>query len=200
MAMRFVNDIPVRPREEQKPAARVTRSGRACAVKGCGHPGDYRAPLSPHRLEDYQWLCLNHVREHNTTWDFFAGMSATEVEHYIKGNITGHRPTWTMGEKTARLKPAPFEQAKDPFRVFRDGPGFSRARRAEPASGVSKLQRDALEALDLEEGACLADVKARYKELVKRFHPDANGGDRSCEDRLKRVIRAYRTLRASKLA
>ena len=37
-------------------------------------------------------------------------------------------------------------------------------------------------------------IKARYKELVKRLHPDANGGDRSSETRLQDVIVAYKTL------
>jgi curved DNA-binding protein CbpA len=40
-----------------------------------------------------------------------------------------------------------------------------------------------------------AAIKVRYKELVKRFHPDANGGDRTNEDRLKTVNQAYATLR-----
>jgi hypothetical protein len=201
-SMRFVHDIPVRPRGRgtTRQARGPAPSGRVCAVKGCADPGEYRAPISPHRVEDYQWLCLNHVREHNTAWNFFRDMSADEVEHYIKGNVTGHRPTWNLGEKTARVRNSAFEHTRDPFRVFGAGPGFSQARRPETPSPYSRLQRDALEALDLDEGACLADVKARYKELVKRFHPDANGGDRSCEDRLKRVIRAYRTLRASNFA
>jgi DnaJ-class molecular chaperone len=45
----------------------------------------------------------------------------------------------------------------------------------------------------------LHQIKARYKELVKRFHPDANGGDRGAEERLKQVIKAYGVLRASGL-
>jgi DnaJ-class molecular chaperone len=59
---------------------------------------------------------------------------------------------------------------------------------------------DALDALGLEEAATLSQVKARYKELVKRFHPDTNGGDRGKEERLKQVIRAYGHLRASGFA
>ncbi len=41
----------------------------------------------------------------------------------------------------------------------------------------------------------LATVKARYKELVKRYHPDANGGDNSAEDRLKGINLAYSVLK-----
>ena len=53
--------------------------------------------------------------------------------------------------------------------------------------------------LHLAHGATLIEIKARYKELVKRFHPDANGGDRGAEERLKQVIKAYGVLRASGL-
>ncbi|MCC2100522.1 MAG: DnaJ domain-containing protein, partial [Hyphomicrobiales bacterium] len=51
----------------------------------------------------------------------------------------------------------------------------------------------------LDETADPAAIKARYKELVKRLHPDANGGDRSSEDKLREIIRAYNYLRTAKI-
>jgi DnaJ-class molecular chaperone len=62
---------------------------------------------------------------------------------------------------------------------------------------LTRLQRQAFDILDLEPSVTLNEIKARYKELVKRFHPDANGGDRGTEERLKQVIKAYGVLRAS---
>ena len=173
---------------------------RACAIEGCPGRGEYRAPKSRDRLDDYQWLCLNHVRAHNMSWDFFAGMSDEEVARYIAGNATGHRPTWTLGEKTARTGATFSGPFRDAFGLFGRSGSYRDVPPAEGRRPVSRLQRDALSALDLEDDASLNDVKARYKELVKRFHPDANGGDRSCEEQLKRVIRAYRTLKASNFA
>jgi hypothetical protein len=198
---RFVYDIPVKPRETlRREALRL----RACAITGCPDRGEYRAPKSRDRLDDYQWLCLNHVRAHNMSWDYFRGMSEAEVASYIQGNLTGHRPTWALGEKTAQ-SPAGGRHTfrgpiRDGFGVFGGDAGAARGGQDAPGRHRSRLQRDALAALDLEEDASLNEVKARYKELVKRFHPDANGGDRSCEDQLKRVIRAYRTLKASNFA
>ena len=61
------------------------------------------------------------------------------------------------------------------------------------------MQIRALELLNLDASATLHEIKARYKELVKRFHPDANGGDRGAEERLKQVIKAYGVLRAAGL-
>ena len=73
-------------------------------------------------------------------------------------------------------------------------PGSRRAARP-----LTPPQARAFDVLNLEPNASLHQIKARYKELVKRFHPDANGGDRGAEERLKRVIQAYGVLRASGL-
>ncbi|MEY9882522.1 curved DNA-binding protein CbpA [Bradyrhizobium sp. USDA 328] len=43
--------------------------------------------------------------------------------------------------------------------------------------------------------ATLGDIKARYRAMVKRHHPDANGGDRSTEQRLVEIIKAYHYLK-----
>jgi DnaJ-class molecular chaperone len=50
--------------------------------------------------------------------------------------------------------------------------------------------------LGLDGTATPAEVKARYKLLVKRHHPDANGGDRSLEERLREIIQAYSYLKS----
>jgi DnaJ-class molecular chaperone len=60
---------------------------------------------------------------------------------------------------------------------------------------MSNPTRKALHALGLEEGAGGAEIKARFKELVKRHHPDANGGDRASEDQLRAIIEAYNYLK-----
>ena len=61
------------------------------------------------------------------------------------------------------------------------------------------LALKALITLELDGQATQAKIKARYKDLVKRHHPDANGGDRSSEDKLREIIQAYNYLRANKL-
>ena len=61
---------------------------------------------------------------------------------------------------------------------------------------VALLERKALNALGLETDANATDIKAKFKVLVKRHHPDANGGDRSCEDRLREIIQAYNYLKS----
>ena len=70
--------------------------------------------------------------------------------------------------------------------------------RQDGAAGVDvrNAERKALHALGLESDANATDIKAKFKVLVKRHHPDANGGDRSCEDRLREIIQAYNYLKS----
>jgi DnaJ-class molecular chaperone len=64
---------------------------------------------------------------------------------------------------------------------------------------LKTLEAKAMETLGLEMNASGEAIKARYKELVKRHHPDANGGDRGSEDRFRDVLQAYRVLKQAGL-
>jgi DnaJ-domain-containing protein 1 len=61
---------------------------------------------------------------------------------------------------------------------------------------IRNAERKALDVLGLEADANTQDIKVRFKVLVKRHHPDANGGDRSSEDRLRAIIEAYNYLKS----
>ncbi len=202
--MKFTRDIDkirIRRRTE-----RLTEPvTHACNWDGCEDPAPHRAPKSPERLREYYWFCGDHVREYNRTWNFFAGMSAGEVEHYIKGNITGHRPTWSASQGNPNLHNTSMTgrgksalNRGDRFNLFGD-PSDPAARQnpQAPARKWPPLVREAFICMDLEETATLKEIKLRYKELVKRFHPDAHGGDRATEGQLKQVIQAYNRLKAS---
>ena len=199
---RFGYDIRINPERPQ------TRPGtaRPCAISGCREPAESKVPKRRENLEDRHWLCRGHLREHNASWNFFAGMAPDEIERYCRESITGHRPTWPLGKRAARpvgdSEPAHATgwayHFEDGFAVFEEAAEPSRA--SAPKRRLSRSQLDALTVLNLEEDATLHDVKARYKELVKRFHPDANGGDRGTEERLRQVIKAYGHLRATGFA
>jgi hypothetical protein len=130
-------------------------------------------------------------------------MNPDDVARYQKDALTGHRPTWKMGANSGAKKgEGDFDAAADPFHVFselngrgrwRPGPG---AQQAKPETRkVMNAERKALQVMGLGAGATLDDVKAKYKALVKQHHPDANGGDRSTEDRLIEIIKAYNYLK-----
>jgi DnaJ-domain-containing protein 1 len=123
-------------------------------------------------------------------------MSENEIEAFRDAAITGHRPTWPLGKRAARSRhgQGPYTY-DDRYGMFGDAAEKPRP----PKRHITGLQERALDVLNLDATATLHQIKARYKELVKRFHPDANGGDRGAEERLKQVIKAYGVLRASGL-
>jgi len=194
---RYKADIRIKPDE---PRAKPEHTNlRPCAKPGCEGEGGYKVTRSRERLGEYMWLCLEHAREHNEAWDFFRGMDEKDIESFRNDAITGHRPTWPLGKRAARMQ-NPFGNAQftDTYGTFeKDADSAPEVRR--PERTLTRLQIQALDSLRLPHGATLIEIKARYKELVKRFHPDANGGDRGAEERLKQVIKAYGVLRASGL-
>jgi hypothetical protein len=210
-------DIRVRPPSEEEDAraedVHALKPGeRSCDHAGCRTAATTRAPKSRHLMNEHYWFCQRHAAEYNKQWDFFAGMSEGEIRKAQEERITGERPTWDMraSNRSREAAAAAGRQDKagafnfaDPFGVF--GAARARAERASAAAEAAerrlgKLERNALADLDLQAGADAAAIKARYIDLVKRCHPDTNGGDRSAEHKLQRVIKAYKTLQKAKLA
>ncbi|WP_191085298.1 J domain-containing protein [Roseococcus microcysteis] len=163
---------------------------RGCAAPGCTEAGEFRAPKD-RRLSEYLWFCLEHVREYNKGWDFYRGMGPNDIEHAIRSDTGWQRPTWPLGRLGARLDP---DRVADPLGILRDT-ALHEKRRVEPKREAPPELRAALGLLELSWPLEAATLKARYKELAKRYHPDANGGDRSAEERLKDINRAYSLLR-----
>ncbi len=151
-------------------------------------------------------FCLEHVRAYNARWDFHAGCSVAELEAEIRGAATWERPTWklgTLGAGHARGRPGARSRVSDPF-GFAAGTGFEdrgKAReddaQARATPGGSDARNRALKVLGLSSPLTLAALKERYKALVKRHHPDANGGAADAEDRMKVINEAYRILRTA---
>jgi len=164
---------------------------RRCEGLGCDRPGEFRAPRD-RSLSGYRWFCLEHVREYNSAWDFYKGFGPSEIEGALRSDTGWQRPTWPLGRLggSARLDP---ERLRDPLGILRDAP-LHAARRPPRAEAPPEL-RAALGLLELAWPLESATLKARYKELAKRFHPDANGGDRRAEEKLKDINRAYSILR-----
>jgi len=185
--------IRVKPTEDR---ARHT-DAPCCQWKGCGNTATHRAPKGRLHENEYWRFCLDHVREYNHSYNYFSGMSEDAVMKYQKDALTGHRPTWKMGmgnPANANIG----NDARDPFNVFREFGASARQRadRVEPQRTVRNAERKALHELGLEEGAGKVEIKARFKLLVKRHHPDANGGDRATEDKLREIIQAYNYLKS----
>jgi hypothetical protein len=189
---RFKSDIRIK--KDKTPAPEPEE--RICAVPNCARPAGCRVPKSRDNLTEHVFVCASHARAFNESWDFFKGMGNDDIAKFRDEAIFGHRPTWPMGKRAARARmgqgPLNFH---DGHAVF-DEDGEAPRR---PERQLTRLQMISMDTLQLAHNATLIEIKARYKELVKRFHPDANGGDRGAEERLKQVIKAYGVLRASGL-
>ncbi|MEN3148777.1 DnaJ domain-containing protein [Neorhizobium sp. IRAMC:178] len=179
-----------------------------CQWDGCDKPGAHRAPVGRNAEGQFFLFCFEHVREYNKGYNYFSGLSDGEIARYQKEAITGHRPTWTVGVNKA-AKDAPLHStarsgaagATGAQQRFRDPFGFvSSARAAGPrfqtqGRKLKTLEAKAFDTMELAANATAAEIKTRYKELVKKHHPDANGGDRGSEERFRAVIQAYQLLK-----
>ena len=172
-------------KEIDTPFERPPAQERPCQHPGCRESGTYRAPVARDRLTEYYWFCLEHVRAYNLSWNFFAGMSESEIERQRRHDTVWQRPSWPFG----RFGEGP--PIHDGFGFFSEGSESSC--RPRPMTEEQK----ALAVLDLSEPVTFQDVRARYKVLVKKLHPDANGGDTEAEERLKAVNQAYAALKIS---
>lgn len=191
-------------RGEARPEPETAR----CDHPGCRAAGLHRAPKGRDRENEYWRFCLDHVRQYNQSYNFFAGMSDEALRAYERDSHVGHRPTWAMGRnggpsaetrnkadrKRGKTRGWASDFAfEDDFGLF----GGSGARAApEPQREIKKVEMKSLEALNLGAGATRDEIRARYKELLLRFHPDTNGGDRGAEDKLREIIQAYNYLRS----
>jgi len=160
----------------------------------------YRAPQARQALKSFYWFCLEHVRAYNRSWNYCAGMNTEEIEANIRSDAVWGRPTWRFG--TGRRRIWSEEHLDDPFGVLgrrkrpaghgRSGSDGDAARRYwSPGSAQGK----ALATMGLEGPVTLEALKMRYKELAKKHHPDANGGCKLAEERLKSINEAYAVLR-----
>jgi hypothetical protein len=179
---------------------------KSCDHPGCDAQGTFRAPKSREKLNDYFWFCLDHVRVYNSTWDYYAGMGPDEIERSVRSSIVGDRPTWKLGERSASGRQYKFANGTR-FDLFpeevkahveaRVGQAKRKAEKEAQARARRKLsaEEQALAILELTAPIDWDAIKTRYKTLVKQLHPDANGGDKQAEDRLKVVNQAYSTLK-----
>lgn len=172
---------------------------RACERPGCGEAGEFRAPGSRNPgfdgPGDYRWFCLDHVREFNSGYDFFEGMSTEEILR-AQSPIHGWDRETRAFSPTAGVDGAPrWADFADPLEAIS---GRARSRRpAERKDGITVPpdQRRALDVLGLPLDADRKALRSRYSELVRKYHPDRNGGDRGHEARLQEVVEAYQLLR-----
>jgi hypothetical protein len=177
---------------------------RLCSEPGCDQAGEFRAPAGEGRRPgfdgpgDWRFFCLDHVRAFNARYNFFTGMSADEISEAQRPYAGWERETRAFATGGAD-RPPKWADFHDPLEAiqarFRGGVAAAAERKdGRPLSGENR--RD-LKTLGLEIDVDRMALRRRYSELVRRFHPDRNGGDRSHEKALTEVIAAYQRLKSA---
>lgn len=182
--------IVLKPNSAEYADTQTQTDTLSCEMPGCPVPGDHKAPK--HRgLNEYYQFCILHVREYNKAWNFFYGMADHEVQDHMDKARHGDRPTWKFtgdgAEEDILRNSANAEYGysdksnhrdKKPLGIQHSGP-----------------EVEALALMGLEPPITLEEIKKRYKELAKKYHPDLNHGCKKSEEMLKHINMAYTILK-----
>jgi hypothetical protein len=200
LSSKIFDSIRIKPRKEDKPAP----VENVCEWEGCEKAGEYKAPKGARSEGQYHHFCLEHVRHYNTAFNFFADMNKDELDQALHSPPKAEsRSTFATGNPgvrgsraaaTAGLRPG--DKYGDPFGVFaKYRHRQSQKPAAERIKPLHEQDKRALETLGIVGQPKSDQIKSAYKTLVKIHHPDANGGDKSSEDRLRTIIAAYSHLK-----
>jgi hypothetical protein len=179
--------------DPQKPQSKI----KPCEMPGCPGEGTFRAPRD-RSLENHYWFCQDHITEYNRAWNFFDGMNQKEVEDHILKSMFGDRPTWRydadgMAEENLRRQAWEFHgtgQTDD-----RSSRAWQEYQENQNKVDSGSAEFEALAVFGLEPPLNLEDIKTRYKELAKKYHPDLNNNDPKAEEQLKKVNSSYTVLK-----
>ena len=151
--------------------------------------GEFRAPRSnrvPGDVGGWQYLCLDHVRAFNAGYNYFDGLSPDEI-HAAQSPLAGWEKEAVRGGRMAFT-------FGDPHGLFTDGKPATH----QPQRWAAKGDAQALGTLGLDRNATAGDIRRAYRALVRRYHPDSNGGDRTQEGKLQAVVNAFTHLKSAR--
>ena len=165
-----------------------------CDWKNCKKLGQYKAPVEKDNSKKYRWLCLDHIKEFNKSWDYFNGMSESEIFRFLKSDLTWHKPTQSFGS------------ADNFFNIL-----WNDALNNEKSFFINNLNKNndlntknfnnkdlqAFKVMELKIGTKWPNVHNKFKNLVKKYHPDMNAGNKSFENKLKDITLAYSQLKTT---
>ncbi|WP_137391830.1 J domain-containing protein [Rhodoligotrophos defluvii] len=197
---KYFDRIRVKPDRDRTAETNAPR----CEWSGCEKPATHPAPKGRGQDGEYFHFCFDHVREYNASYNYFKGMRDQEFIDYQRQAMYGHRPTWRLGQNSWAYHTRQSHASRDdgfrynrdfydPYEVFGGSEGSAGTA---PRRQIRNAERKALDVMGLDENATPEALKAQFKRLVKRHHPDTNGGNRDGEDKLRAVINAYNYLKS----
>ena len=161
-----------------------------CEWKNCRETGSFKAPVEKDNSKNFKWLCDEHIKLFNKSWDYFDGMSEEEIIKFLKSDVTWHRPTQKFGSPDNFFNILWNNALNDKFKIFNENKNTDVNIRK-----LCKQDKDAFNVMGLEFSADLLTLQKKFKTLVKKFHPDRHSGNKIYEDRLKKITLAYSHLK-----
>ena len=162
-----------------------------CDWENCKESGSFKAPIEKDNSKNYRWLCEEHIKLFNKSWNYFDGMDQNEIENFLKSDLTWHRPTQQFGSSDNFFNILWTNALSDKFNFFNQEKNINNLN----GRKFDTKDRDAFRIMGLDFNASWPIVKKQFKTLVKKFHPDRNAGNKKFEDKLKRITLAYSHLK-----
>ena len=167
-----------------------------CEWDNCNHVGEFKAPLERDNSKTFRWLCKEHIKLFNKNWNYFEGMGQSEIEEFLKSDLTWHRPTQKFGSSDNFFNILWNNALSDKFDFFKNGSVSNKLN----GKKLTEKDKDAYKIMGLEINAGWPIIQKKFKTLVKKFHPDRNSGNKEFEDKLKKITLAYSHLKMTMMA
>ncbi len=164
-----------------------------CDMPGCEESAEHKAPKD-RSLSEYYHFCLDHIREYNKAWNFFEGMSSADVEEHLYNSMYGDRPTWKYGVN-GNAEDMLYQKAWTMYGNGQPPPGKEQRQKDEIGSSQYSKEYEAMAIMGLEPPLTFGAIKAKYRELALKHHPDRNHGCPKSEELLKQINMAYTVLK-----
>ena len=155
---------------------------KKCEHPGCAKAGSCRCPKT-RDLREYWYFCPTHAAEYNKNWNYYAGMSADEIEEDWERQTFGSP---LKDKAKANADEADYVKFLNDFIT-----GRSAFDKMPPKTTLPGPVTAALKVFDLPITASMREVSARYRTLAKKHHPDRSGSAAE----FAKISAAYDTLK-----
>ena len=170
-------------------------SKNICDHENCKNIGEYKAPISRMRLNEYYFFCLKHVKEYNKSWDFYKGLNVDQIELSMRKDTVWDRPSWPLKGNPTKIMDQLNEFIKNDYSLFekdREINDFLKNKFID--EDLTNIEHLSLKVLGLKLPISVEEIKKKYKKLVKLYHPDVNANNIEAEKKFKEITEAYKIL------
>ena len=151
-----------------------------CDWENCKELGSYKAPVEKDNSKKYRLLCLKHIKIFNKSWNYFENMNNQEIEYFIKSDLTWHKSTKKFGSSDNFFNILWNNALEDKLNIFNNS-NFKDFKKTK----VSQTDKDALQVMDLNDEVKWEQIQSKFKELVKKYHPDKKKDAKNISEKLK---------------